>query len=273
MDGSVAIYPERSVSVADTHCGSLWGLLHPDWWNAKTPKATQQLWECWTYFVHEWLPDKLDACFHLGDIIDGPQRRSASTGIVTADMGEQVEIAIAVHEPLLSKCTKVVRVMGTPYHEGFDGALRFFDEHFGIKTPEPERRVVRNIRLSDRCVANLCHEAGRKGIVYPGQGANAEAKDATLAYADNPQDRPNLLLRAHQHIYQDVRCLEGPRVVNVGCWQLQSDYAQGKGQFKWRPVIGGVLLEANTREALGLTVIPKTFRVAQLERVEDYAEI
>src|SRR5262249_8643486 len=134
----------RGIVVSDTHCGSFYGLLPPDFLTFEgVPKlqnvGQQYLWKCWLDFsirAEEFKPDFVIA---NGDLVDGLQFKNHGAELSLSNWKDQRDAAI--------KCLKVLRsvtrkakwyfVQGTPYHVGnFGEAEEDIAEAMGA-TPYP----------------------------------------------------------------------------------------------------------------------------------------
>jgi len=256
--------------ISDTHCGSHAGLLHPDRWNKHTPGAIKWLHGCFDWLYSEW--PKLDLLILNGDIIDGKQSKSAGTGVHTASLGEQVEIALECFRPWRKKAAKIIRLAGTPYHEGFDGALREFDSEMGIARPKSvEQWIVRDIDIGDGVTLNVKHHPDGGHAIYRGTVMDRELLWRTVAESVHKLPNASIVLRSHLHT---CAAFAGFRkeLHLCPCFQLQSPYALHKQHARWIPDIGGTLIESDRFAMNKFSVRHKVFPMPR-EKAERYEAI
>lgn len=124
--------PKQIVFVGDLHCGSHGGLFPirrlPEYPNHS---GVRYLMDCWKHALRR-MPKKIPLLVLTGDLCDGPQHRSKHTGVFSARMGDQVDAAIEVLEPLCRRAETIIRVDGTPYHEEYHGAIEKLDVALGV---------------------------------------------------------------------------------------------------------------------------------------------
>ena len=106
--------PKTIVFLGDTHSGCHYGLWPLDRLPEKPRHVgVRYLMECFDHALGA-LPKKIDLLVLTGDLIDGLQRKSASTGLFSAKLSDQVEGAIEVLTPLAKRASTIYRVDGTP---------------------------------------------------------------------------------------------------------------------------------------------------------------
>lgn len=112
---------KRIVVIADLHSGHRAGLTPPEWqWKPDNPELKpwaeqqQEMWNTYVEILKKLQP--VDACFVLGDMIDGKGKKSESTELITPNIKYQQQMATEairqVHAP------RIIGVYGTPYHTG-----------------------------------------------------------------------------------------------------------------------------------------------------------
>ncbi len=253
--------------VSDLHAGSRWGMLGPRSAYGKQNVGQQYLWRCWQQLGREW--PRLDVLVLNGDIIDGKQYRSGATGLVTADLGEQTEIAIECVRALVdaTRPRAIVRTVGTPYHESHDSVLGALDATFEIEVVD----IVINLALEDGIVANIKHAPEGGGGVYIGSGMDRETLWACLAEAQHNIPRASWLIRSHLHMYARFDG-SGKTIVVTPSWQLQAAYAQHKRAYRWIPMIGAVRLSHDPLHDHRYHLCKRTFPVPACKAVNIDAE-
>ena len=248
--------------LSDLHCGSKWGLLPPSYWNEHTGEAVKWMWKCWKWLAGNW-PD-LDLLILNGDMIDGRQYRSQHTGLVTNSMGEQTRIAIECLAPMAAKATKIIRTEGTAYHEGFDGPLGELDEHFGIRDPGGQERIVRDIRLGGDAILNVKHQPEGSGGLYRGTFLDREVLWAAVTEHLKHLPIATHIVRSHLHSDGHLRGF-GKEINYTPGWQLQAPYATQRKRYRWMPDIGGLLMVADPLGFKGYRTMTKIFPLPTVE--------
>jgi hypothetical protein len=244
---------KRIVVVSDLHCGHMVGLTPPGWWYSEHEALQREMWE-WYENEMETIGE-VDACFVVGDTIDGKGSRSGGVEQLTNDLIAQTDMATACLK--IIQTDKYFMVHGTPYHVGPDG------EHM-------ERLVARNLGGTisghewvsvNGCVFDLKHKVGSSGVSYGRHTAVAKEKLwNTLWNLRKMAPKANVILRGHVHYYLDcggigwramtLPALQGPGsfygveqcsgIVDFGFVVFDVD---ADGKFKWEvheynPTIG-----------------------------------
>ena len=249
--------------IADLHCGSRWGLTPPEYWTSLTPDAAKWLWEQYRTLCRQW--PKLDLLILNGDMIDGKQRRSTSTGLLTASLEEQTDVAIAALRPIVSRAAKVIRLEGTAYHESYDGPLGKLDLALGIQTPlDYTRRIVRDIELDGDAVLNIKHQPEGEGTLYRGTALDREVLWAAVTEYRRSIPRATHLIRSHLHSDAHLRGF-GKEINFTPGLCLQQPYALHRRRYRWVPDLGGTLVRRDRWGWRGYTVTSCTFRAPTLE--------
>jgi hypothetical protein len=249
---------EKIAFVGDIHCGSFEGLWpEEDIGNLKSARyiSTRYLNSCFKHLVDNW-PD-LDLLVLMGDLIDGQQRKSESTGIYTADLGEQVDGAIKVLEPLIKKSRSVTRVWGTPYHEGYHNILGKFDKTYDVKLV----KQVLNIELLDGAILNVAHHPSGESAMYRGTQLDKEAIWSSVAAQEGKiSSGTRWIVRAHRHFYGHQETAK-KAVLCVPCFQMPTAHAIKKNYFRFQPDIGAVIMSADETHPFGYRFTPYLFDI------------
>lgn len=233
---------KRVVVVSDTHNGSFYGLLPPEFITyegvPKLQNAGQEfLWECWLHFVNcveEFSPH---AVILNGDIIDGPQRKQHGAELSLPDARDQRRAAIATLKVLRSVTRKAkwYATQGTPYHVGhFGDAEEDIAEAMGC-TPYPSvgaGNLCREVlRLDvDGVILEAAHHIG----FAPVNRSMPLERELRAAWAE-PAD---LMIRSHVHYHKMV----DNRAVTTPCWQLQTRFGRKSSVHHVKPSIGGTYI-------------------------------
>lgn len=239
--------------VGDLHCGSHYGLwpleeLPP----SRRHAAVRYLVACWERFVAECPP--LGVLFLMGDLIDGRQTKARSTGLFTANLGEQVDGAIAILKPLVAKARLVLRVDGTPYHEHFDRALGKLDVELDVF----KAAQVIDWKLPNGEFLNVAHHPSGGAALYQGTKLDRDGLWSMIAARSRKVIDARFSVRAHVHEYMMQETSERVGVLTP-CWQLQTPYAKKGNYWRWQPSIGGVLMIEDPEHPGGYRFRPRLF--------------
>lgn len=120
---------KRILVISDLHCGHVAGLTPPSWQTrpgegasrnkqAKFAAIQKEAWNWYVKHVEAGKPYDLVVC--NGDAIDGRGERSGGTELVAVDRYEQAQMAEVCIQKALTSGTKLVMVVGTPYHVGVE---------------------------------------------------------------------------------------------------------------------------------------------------------
>lgn len=257
---------KRNVFFGDNHTGSHYGV----WPAHDLPRGAKwigarYLWDCYRHAV-----DQIEECnilFLSGDLIDGSQRKSDGTGVFGTSLLEQTEAAIEVIRPLAERAERIIRVEGTPYHEGFHGALALLDSELGVGLAS---QVV-DLDMGTG-VLNFAHHPGGGSALYLGTKLNREAMFAALAAARGDTALPRWVVRGHLHEWGYWDGADGIACVQLPCFKLQDPHAKKTHYWKFQPVLGLMEMVADERAASGYQFIPRVYQ-APTPRVIDPGSI
>ncbi len=257
--------------IADLHCGSKWGLFPPEWIATKSPSniiqaniAQKYLWEWWLWTAHAWrekLGGDLDLLIVNGDVMEGKQPKDKSTGLVTADLNEQADIAAQCLDAFCSILHPRVklRTAGSKYHEAPDNPIPALDEKLGFKCD-----VEFKIELPDGRCMQVQHDPGSTGAIYKGTIVDRTILWSNIAENLNKVPSIGIIVRSHLHYYHMMQT-HGKTYVMVPCWKLQDCYAK-KNRFRWTPDLGGVLLTRDDDAYCGYQIHRKDIMLPAYER-------
>lgn len=256
--------------LADLHCGSKEGLRPPSWWNKKTPDAIKWMWDRHLIYRDYLKSLKLDALWLVGDLTQGKNLRDGATGLITADMSEQVEMAIECIEEYRGVAPVWFRVGGTVVHETSDGPLKAFDEHFGLKIP-PDRQFVEDVELRiGRCLHVSHHPEGKKALYFASMQERT-AREAALA--SMLHGLPDAAFIVHAHYHRKAQTMAYNKMVcAVPCFCLQQPYAQIGGFFSLQPEVGVATLLPSNDERFGFSFEAHCTSVFPPRKATTYAQ-
>mgnify|MGYP001199799014 FL=1 len=234
----------NSLIINDLHGGSKYGLIHPDWQSKRTFLVSKWLYDKWCEY-QLLLPKEIDLLILNGDLIDGPNVKERSSGILETSLSEQVEMCIKILEPLVKRCKTIIRLDGSGYHEQRGDELRLLDEYFHTRKPRDYRdEVVQNIELPGKVILNVKHEPESGKVLYKGTALNREIIHAIHAEASRGYPKANILIRGHLHSYSMIDIDNKQMIINP-CWCLAKPRDMKKHYYQWSPCIGGTLLIPN----------------------------
>lgn len=244
--------PRTIVFLNDLHAGSYYGLWPRDRLPRGGHSGPRYLLRCWEQLLAEW-PEKVDLLILNGDLIDGPQKKSAGTGVFAVSDKEQVEGAIELLEAWTKRARVTLRCWGTPYHEGHTDPLFALDLALGIR----ESRQMFDLDLGSG-ILNIAHHPMGGAALYQGTTTDREALWSTIAGATKRTLTPRWIVRAHHHHFM-VQETEHKTVVKSPCWQLATPYATKTSHWRFQPSLGAVMMIADESHHGGYRFVPRLF--------------
>lgn len=227
-----------------THAGSKYALAPPTWELGEgamySANQTQlYLWEKWNE-MWDALPPRLNAVIHLGDVIEGEDRRNAGIEQFLTHPSKQKNLAIDILEPVRDRADEFYMIYGTPYHDSkASQAVREIAEALNA-TPHPNKELATwHMKWSIGGVDfDLAHHTSTP-VVYRGTPMEREGLFAALAH----RERGNHLIvgRGHNH-YCEILSHRNTDLIAVPCWQAQTPYMITKSPNRMIPNIGAVLV-------------------------------
>lgn len=198
----------------DFHCGHLVGLTPPDYQfkfleNSTTKrnkwyKIAKSLWDNFDEILRS-LP-KLDFLVINGDMVEGKGKLSGGTELITSDMHEQSDMAVAVinHIRKYGKPgMKVVATLGTPYHTAPSG-----DEwEYIIQDKAQIDKMGAHEWLDvNGLIFDIKHKIGNSSIPHGRFTALARAGlwNKMWALDEKMQPKADVLIRSHVHYYRGI---------------------------------------------------------------------
>jgi hypothetical protein len=183
-----------------------------------------------------------------GDIVETDDKGRDSTGLITQNKTEAVEIATEVFEPLFQMCKGVFVTRGTEAHTGKQAQ---YEEAFAgnfdnvIRDEETGRASRWHLALElDGVRIDACHHPRGAGSGRPmnsQSGVDRIASDALFTYANDGLPPPHLVLRSHLHGYKDSHDAFRTRAIITPPMSLLTPYAYRIGINVSNPV-GAVLI-------------------------------
>jgi hypothetical protein len=247
---------KRLAVVSDLHCGSIFGLLPPDFLTfegvPKLQNAGQKyLWECWLDFANRVEDFDPHAVIVNGDDVDGLQKKQHGAELSLTNCKDQRDAAIATLRVLRSATRKAkwYFTQGTPYHVGNFGSAEEDIAAAMDATRYPSLgsgklcRETLTLEVDGGVIIEAAHHIST-ATIYKATPAEKEMQATWMDAVNNGTPLPDLQIRSHVHNYTNVEQGMG-RVVTTPCWQLQTRYARKNSVHRLQPHIGGILIEAD----------------------------
>jgi len=242
----------RILIINDTHVGSVWGLWPPSYTagHGKVLGANEiqkHLYQSWRDFTRKVSKRKIDAIIFLGDTIEGPGRYKRGRELMSPDLSDQVEAAVELFTPLLSKIqpSYIGVISGSDYHVSLqqdnerDLAKILGAEYLGLGPHDFEFGDV---------TVNFAHGTG--GVYwYRGTKLDKIGFAMLLNIASEGLYNARYIVRAHYHFEAHLHYRHQDIYV-APCWQAQTDYMRRKDPLKLVPDIGALELTIQRNQLL-----------------------
>lgn len=186
--------------------------------------------------MSEMLPH-MNILYLVGDVIEGDNRKSQATGLHTAKLGDQVEAAITLLAPIVEKADVVIRIEGTPYHEGFQGAMNAFDKRFKVR----ETTQVHDLIVEGKNNLNVAHHPSGGATIYKGTSLDRENIWQSYAVAAGKVCPARWIVRAHHHYWARFET-SFKTVIQTPCFKLPDPYSKKQNYWRFQPDLGGVVM-------------------------------
>ena len=239
--------------VSDTQCGSIYGMLPPDF-EASDDRLVPQnpgqkyLWQCWDDMCRWAGRQGVDAVVVNGDVIDGKQGAQKGTELCLVMQADQARAAEEVlgHLKQFTGSASWYFVQGTEYHDGeaareLENVARALEakKSTGLGTGRYSRDTL-DLDIGG-VVINFAHHIGVAGGVYRASAADREGIFSALAGKEGKFPKADCVVRSHAHFFVHV---EHPskHIVITPAWQLQTRFMRKLSTYKMVPDIGAVLL-------------------------------
>lgn len=252
----------RVAVVSDTHCGSIFGLMPPDFINRADGRADQNagqkyLWKCWIDMCQRFRDLAPDVIVFNGDEVDGCQHAQRGTELCLPLMPDQEDAFVAAAEMLISACPfrpAIYLVQGTEYHVGKAGShvesighKLGAEQYFGIGTGKYSREVLDlEMPPSSGVVLNFAHHISVMSGLYRATAPDREAVWSALAGKEGKMAKADALIRSHVHIFVHVEHGTKHALINPA-WQLQTRFMRRHSVYRMLPDIGYTWMEINPK--------------------------
>lgn len=226
--------------VSDLHTGSrsaVWVKLYNE---LLASPGQLQLLESLKDFQDKCKSAGVEAVGLLGDLIEGNNRKEMSLGLVTADLNEQMDVAVDLLRPFYSQGEKCFGVCGTGYHRSLDTATekyiieRLGGQYFG-------GIANREVTGTGKNFAMMHGEGG--SLIYGATKLHRDQFERLQSVARGKMVKPDIILTGHLHNFIRVDSCETISV-QLPCWKAFEDskiFRRSPG--KMQSDIGGVIVK------------------------------
>lgn len=234
-----------AVLIADTHIGSLYGLINTDKkirldnGGEYTPNPAQiQLWQWWRQYWDEWVPRVCrgdEYCIiHAGDLIEGEHHRA--TDVISANPAMQSQMVMDVMAPEIAKAKGgYYQIRGTTSHVGESARAEEGLARALGAVPNERGQYARPFlwKMIGGCRLLVQHSIGvTSSAAYESSAVMRALVEAYTRSARSDDLTPDVLVRAHRHTAIEIRW-PTERGQATACtlpsWQLPTNYALEKG--------------------------------------------
>jgi hypothetical protein len=175
--------------------------------------------QSWVYQQYELLLHhikRIDVLVTVGDMVDGPGKHD-STSNWTTDVQKQVDAAVELLKPFLSKETKVIGVGGSGYHigrgTGFDG----------------DELLVEALKGEyNKGAYYMDTPFGIIQFVHVAKNIKNEADTVRINNGEIDGKKVTWLINGHLHRYEE-HAKGNVKIRHCPCWQYPSDFMAGFG--------------------------------------------
>lgn len=249
----------RVLVVSDLHCGSIFGLLPPDFitfdGTTKELNAGQKyLWDCWQNFCVRAQLYRPTHVIVNGDVVDGDQRKNKGSELSLISMDDQCSAAKQTLWHLrrhLPDATKFYFTQGTPYHVG---EWNVCEEHIAMDLNAEKYESVGTGNYCrevlwldlDGIVLEAAHHIATSVGFYRLTALDREGIFSALNGKDNSKGMPraDLLIRSHVHYFGGAEH-ESKQIITTPCWELQTRYMRKNSVHRMVPTIGGLFIDVD----------------------------
>lgn len=258
---------KRILVVSDLHVGSTHAIMPPvvelgptATRYARTVHASEmqcEFYDAWSAMVTD--AGKVDACFVLGDCVEGVDHKSEGYGVWTTDRSAQVRVAADLLSMI--KTRRYFGVQGSRYHVDANTTadlmvMDLLRGEFGTDLVVD----VEDARI------HLNHAIGHaRSPVSKSTAPTAEIALAALNASTYGEFA--LLLRGHRHDLYDIRNEFG-HIAGCPSWKARDTFAATHGTGMPAKCIGGLLLTVKGAECL---IEPLTTRLAPKHQFREVA--
>jgi len=232
----------RLIVVSDTHVGSEFAVC-PKRFKTKhggeigASYAQKKLRSYWEDFIVKVKPTDKDYLVLVGDLCEGPNHKEFGKNLTTANLTDQVEMALLLLKPFVEARCRIFGVVGSNYHGGEKMPL---DEVVIKRLGGTCFGKMANLEIADTGkVIQIRHGAG--GLPKsPAQKLEVEHSELIQAERDGFYERHiDVLIKGHLHVFRSLDVADR-LLIQAPAWKGWFPYKDGWGKFIRRP--GGCVI-------------------------------
>lgn len=244
----------RSLILADTHGGSIWGLMQPEYSVKRggiTSRFTANELQLYLYKKFTDMKEKLatreiNSVILNGDMVDGPGWRSRKGELFSEELNDQIYMMAEILDDFLEAVNPeaVYQLSGSDYHTSKQQDMEktlskeIGSEYVGIGPYD--------FQMGDFKV-NISHGTG--GVYwYRGTKMDKILFALMLCKGDSEIYDADIVVRSHFHFAGYLEYPPNQFIYISPCWQCQTDYMRQKDPFKLVPTIGSLELTVDGAE-------------------------
>lgn len=185
----------------------------------------------------------VDTVFHLGDIVQGTNRKESGAETVTSELEYQKDAAEVLIAPIVED-RQLHIVSGSGYHQSLDSKVhQDMAKRLGQYNCDAQYHgPVRNIALkgTDK-VINIGHTPS-SGSKYLGYIMEIEYREIKIGQAAGTIPKIDYVVRGHLHKYRHLD-LPDMHLIQAPGWQAWYPLkGSSQGYARYQPDIGGIIL-------------------------------
>ena len=214
--------------LADMHVGSIYGLCPKEYMSAQTNPFQKWVLKKWEELVKFEQENPSDYIYLLGDIVDGEAHKDISK-LCIPNLQHQIDGAVTLIGPMLSKNTKVIGVDGSRYHDK--------------NVAQTITKILGGTHRITFASLDL-RKYGMPGIQFHHKSTRVVQEASRIAVREKRQpNMPQIGMKvsAHQHRYTYIH-QNGVKVIHTPCWEYETDFMNFSEGFD----IGSIALEIDT---------------------------
>jgi hypothetical protein len=241
--------------VSDLHCGSIYGMLPPDFKTSadavvKQNPLQQYSWKCWLDLARRVKDLPIAAVVVNGDVVDGGQQAQHGTELslpMLEDQGRAAQDTLFELFRNLPSCPHFY-TQGTEYHDSKAGReAELIAKNLGGKkygqlangTGIYSREFL-DLEI-DGVIVNFAHGISVAGGFYRATAVDREGIWSALAGKEGKLPKADAVIRSHCHFFVHVEHAS-KHIAITPCWQMQTRYMRKNSIYRMLPDIGAMII-------------------------------
>lgn len=232
--------------ISDTHVGSKYAIFPEKFetYNGNVIKASKlqlEILKFWNFFISKCKEFNVDSVIHLGDAIEGYNKKEAGFGLSLSNIDDQVDCCVQILEPLVRN-RKFYIISGTTYHESFETKIH---KNIAHKLNGIYCGYLNNLKIKKPDITiNIAHKSSN-AMIYLSTMLDREVLFLKMSEAYGKFPKVDLVVRGHLHLYANVN-VRDMKILQLPCWKAYQPNALFTGILGKRiPDIGGVIALIN----------------------------